>query len=1714
MLNKSILSKILPILLTVMFLFLFTYDSYSQTYTLNPGATSWTPLAGETQVVVECWGAGGAGDAGGATNGAGGGGGGAYVKSVVLNVTPGTPIALSVGSGGIMGVDVGNGSGAGGSTYFISIANLFAGGGGGAAGVTGGTAGTPAGTDVDPGFGFNGGAGGNGWNNNNGAGGGGGSSAGTGINGNNGANATASGAGAGGLAPTGGWAGGTGGTKNNQGEDVDEGTIPGNVGCGGGGAGDSGTPGGKGAGGKIVITVVPANNAPVISVPGVLIACEDGTLALGNPPSIADADGDTQGVTITVTNGTLDLTNSGVTIVGDGTANVSITNNASATITDINAAFSGAIFTPTSAFTGTANIKIDTDDGNGGTDSKNFDITVNATPTATAANNGPICVGGTLTLTGGVDGLTSYSWSGPDAYSSSVQSPTVSTSATIAMAGTYTLTVTNNGCVNTATTDVTINDVLSAGAITGLTSVAESSSNTYSVTAQGGATNYIWTFPATWSPTSINPGTNSESATAGASGGDVQVQIVNVCGTGPASSLTVTVSGGGADCPSSTSIAPGGTQSVCVGVGTSELTATISSTGGSGTFSPLYQWYYNGVADSNDPNHTNATLIVGATAQTYIPLSTISEVGTRYYFCVGYATDNTCGQSDSDLSLSSNTVEIIVKGNFTTPTITGPTNVAPLASTLAYSVPVVPGALTYTWTLPTGWSLDTDNGDNILVTSGNEGQNGDIQVDITYECGATPTTSVLGVTVSTVTDHTGITCATCHTLHNATGNVLTNSANADLCMSCHNNTPGSDAENKPFAPSDIAVPGSVSGNSHAWDVAAVNATFETNTPTNTEMSARMDGGNIICSTCHDQHSGNSRNFYLRIDNTDDAMCKDCHSARDVDLLANGGKGSHPIGDNVIYDDSDTRFNNTQTLIANGSKIQCLTCHGVHDVDGSLGLTNDGYLLKKDNSGDALCLDCHVPMTHNGMSCSNCHDVHNHTDKNNIYMIRSDIGGSSLYTTLGDGADGATNDGICEVCHTTTSYYKSDGTGAAHNVGSNCMDCHTHEGNFSGGSCVSCHNTIQAPDARSGAPQIVGTGGQFDILAQTSTHVGGATPSEPTKENCESCHYTGSHPTNAMGLRDVDAVDTEWATNNEAYCIQCHDSGMPTNIVDYSAFSTVTYDKSNFTSTSNKHDDVAINSCINCHDKHGSTNANLLTMDDTDNYTVCSSCHTSGQPAAAFPITGWTSGTNSHAWGVSASSGLNGTIAPTGGGMLDSRLSGGNIVCSTCHDVHDNTNSPNLVGVKDDMCIECHANRNQTNFAGGGIGHHPVGVTYTAGGDYVDPAPTLGDAQVGLVGGKVECSSCHKVHNGATNDGNLLREDMTVSSAVCKECHNYKTHSPNNHDCLDCHQMHNTTNVMLIRTSINTPVDGPVNVVFTSQGGVGNEANSFADGDANYNGVCEVCHDPAYDGTPLGHHRNDGSDGTNHNDGLNCTGCHAHNNATTSFPNSSCHSCHETPNEYPTSGSHTAHAGPPYYFACSTCHYQYGSGGALEPTHSSGTVNVNFDPNGLATRNGLDGNTPNWDGTSCTNVYCHSNGKTGQKAALTDAVSPALNWVMGPSIEGAAAMVYASPEWNNPATGACGQCHPTDQSLLGGNHSRGAHQVVCSRCHTTDGEETVNPNGTYGTNKHVDGDVWFDANLYGTRAVTTELGGTMSSSTFNAINSTTDHCGDSNHDSWY
>ena len=93
--------------------------------------------------------------------------------------------------------------------------------------------------------------------------------------------------------------------------------------------------------------------------------------------------------------------------------------------------------------------------------------TINNAPVLTLTNNGPVCENNALNLTSSIAGAT-YSWTGPNGFTSSSQNPSVSANATLAMAGAYSLTVSGiaGGCPNiTGSTTVVVNPKPSTSSI-------------------------------------------------------------------------------------------------------------------------------------------------------------------------------------------------------------------------------------------------------------------------------------------------------------------------------------------------------------------------------------------------------------------------------------------------------------------------------------------------------------------------------------------------------------------------------------------------------------------------------------------------------------------------------------------------------------------------------------------------------------------------------------------------------------------------------------------------------------------------------------------------------------------------------------------------------------------------------------------------------------------------------------------------------------------------------------------------------------------------------------------------------------------------------------------------------------------------------------------------------------------------------------------------
>lgn len=533
-----------------------------------------------------------------------------------------------------------------------------------------------------------------------------------------------------------------------------------------------------------------------------------------------------------------------------------------------------------------------------------------------------------------------------------------------------------------------------------------------------------------------------------------------------------------------------------------------------------------------------------------------------------------------------------------TPTLTVATNAKVSATGFNYINTTVGYATTYAWSVSTGWSITTGQDTTAkAVTSGTVRQNGNISTTAVSLSG-TSSESSKAVSIGASDPH-GTVCSQCHINHTSPGGQLTAVlGNANLCISCHN--PAGSASPKPFANADKAIPGT-SGTSHAWDKNAVNATYQTNTPTNAEMLSRINSGQIVCSTCHNQHS-QTYIPYLRADNTGDALCKDCHSARNLGRYLDNttaNRSSHPVG--ITYNGTDPGLLATPVapVVLVSSKIECSSCHQTH-----YATSTDGNLLRKTNDV-TLCTSCHVSMTHYGATCNTCHQTHN-TNKSNIYLIKDIIttpnseNKTVVFTAqsgAGSFAEGAAPyDGVCEVCHTTTTYHKNNGTGTSHNAAVNCTNCHKHANAFRS-SCFDCHNTTQGARRQivDNTGNGLGIGGDFK---RTSHHVTGSVPKE---SDCILCHDMTAHKGGTVRLKDdlgtVYSYNSASKSSVEGFCLNCHDAngfgGDVTPLSDGVAVPVI--NNAMWTASAHKTAGTAnANTCLACHDNgHGSNKSTLI-----------------------------------------------------------------------------------------------------------------------------------------------------------------------------------------------------------------------------------------------------------------------------------------------------------------------------------------------------------------------------------------------------------------------------------------------------------------------------------------------------------------------------------------
>lgn len=397
-------------------------------------------------------------------------------------------------------------------------------------------------------------------------------------------------------------------------------------------------------------------------------------------------------------------------------------------------------------------------------------ITVNPLPTISISiSQDSTCSGVTTTLT--ASGGNTYSWHHDASTGNAVSvSPTASTTYTVSGFNTF-------GCENTKSQYVMVYPSVPnrPGIISGPTTVcASSTGNVFSIVAMSNTASYSWTVP-TGSTITSGQGTTSITVTLGTQGGNVGVMSVNPCGESSFITRTLTlqttplsitaisglsklcfnstnniyaVSGGsGATAyswtvPSGATIVSGqGTSSVKVNFGTTSgnITVTPSNSCATGTtfskaitlvsaINPTTPGSITGPDNicsyGTNPITYKIAAVTGAVSYSWAVPSGItisSGQGTVQIIVTasaGFTSGNLSVYAIGQCGTSSARTKAITKNVSVPASISGNTV---LCGTLTYTATAVNNATSYTWTVPSGVTINSGQGTRTLNVTNSSG---------------------------------------------------------------------------------------------------------------------------------------------------------------------------------------------------------------------------------------------------------------------------------------------------------------------------------------------------------------------------------------------------------------------------------------------------------------------------------------------------------------------------------------------------------------------------------------------------------------------------------------------------------------------------------------------------------------------------------------------------------------------------------------------------------------------------------------------------------------------------------------------------------------------------------------------------------------------------------------------------------------------------------
>ena len=338
---------------------------------------------------------------------------------------------------------------------------------------------------------------------------------------------------------------------------------------------------------------------------------------------------------------------------------------------------------------------------------------------ATATPN-PICNAGTLTL--GVTASVTYSWTGPNSFTSNIQNPVI-TNVSALNAGTYNVSITDAaGCLNIGSVNVVVNptpDVVATPSSQTICSAA--SITTMVMTGSVTGTTYAWSRNNTASVTGIAAsgsgnisGTLTNTTAAPVTVTFIITPTASGC-PGPAITATVLVN------PTPNAVATPSAQTICSGAGIAPIVLTGNTSG------TTYAWTRNNTANVTGIPASGSGNITGSlTNTTSAPITVTFTIIPTANGCTG----------------SSITATVTVNPNAVI-TISATPNPACIGNILYLSAA---GGASYNWIGPAGFASQLQNPARPITS---QNQAGNYLVTVTSAQGCISSSSV-NVAVNTL----------------------------------------------------------------------------------------------------------------------------------------------------------------------------------------------------------------------------------------------------------------------------------------------------------------------------------------------------------------------------------------------------------------------------------------------------------------------------------------------------------------------------------------------------------------------------------------------------------------------------------------------------------------------------------------------------------------------------------------------------------------------------------------------------------------------------------------------------------------------------------------------------------------------------------------------------------------------------------------------------